>query len=96
MSFMRLAKLAFCVVVMAMTPVAAQASAAPFVSSFNTITNIASTVPKNGDVNPYGLVVVPSTTGRLWPAMRWSATSTIGSTFKARVGRSSRSRPPAL
>ena len=29
------------------------------------ITTIASTVPANGDVNPYGIVVVPHTTGRL-------------------------------
>ncbi len=30
-----------------------------------TITTIASTVPGNGDVNPYGIVVVPRTTGKL-------------------------------
>jgi hypothetical protein len=30
-----------------------------------TITMIASTVPKNGDVNPYGIVVVPTSTGSL-------------------------------
>jgi hypothetical protein len=31
----------------------------------HTITTIASTVPFNGDVNPYGIVVVPETTGKL-------------------------------
>jgi hypothetical protein len=31
----------------------------------HTITTIASTVPSNGDVNPYGIVVVPQTTGKL-------------------------------
>ena len=31
----------------------------------HTITTIASTVPANGDVNPYGIVVVPQTTGKL-------------------------------
>jgi hypothetical protein len=31
----------------------------------HTITTIASTVPFNGDVNPYGIVVVPQTTGKL-------------------------------
>ena len=31
----------------------------------HTITTIASTVPGNGDVNPYGIVVVPHTTGKL-------------------------------
>ena len=29
------------------------------------MTNIASTVPANGDVNPYGITVVPQSTGRL-------------------------------
>ena len=29
------------------------------------ITTIASTVPANGDINPYGIVVVPRTTGKL-------------------------------
>jgi hypothetical protein len=40
-------------------------SASTFVGPFNTINTIASTVPKNGDVNPYGVSVVPTTTGRL-------------------------------
>src|SRR6516162_4433441 len=31
----------------------------------HTITTIASTVPANGDINPYGIVVVPQTIGRL-------------------------------
>jgi hypothetical protein len=31
----------------------------------NTITTIASTVPANGDVNPYGMAVVPASTGSL-------------------------------
>src|SRR5580700_9150626 len=31
----------------------------------HTITMIASTVPSNGDVNPYGVAVVPATTGSL-------------------------------
>jgi hypothetical protein len=31
----------------------------------HTITTIASTVPGNGDVNPYGIVVVPHTVGKL-------------------------------
>ncbi len=40
-------------------------SASTFIGSFNTVQTIASTVPKNGDVNPYGISVVPTTTGRL-------------------------------
>jgi hypothetical protein len=31
----------------------------------NSITTVASTVPSNGDVNPYGMAVVPATTGSL-------------------------------
>ena len=37
----------------------------PFVGPFNHVATIASTVPKNGDVNPYGIAVVPVTTGAL-------------------------------
>jgi sugar lactone lactonase YvrE len=41
------------------------ASGSAFIASFNNVMTVASTVPKNGDVNPYGLVVVPTTTGNL-------------------------------
>ncbi len=37
----------------------------PFLSQFSKVTNVASTVPANGDVNPYGITVVPQTIGRL-------------------------------
>jgi len=37
----------------------------PVLSSLKTITTIASTVPGNGDVNPYGMAVVKRTTGNL-------------------------------
>ena len=36
-----------------------------FVGGFTTVTPIASTVPGNGDVNPYGVVVVPRSAGAL-------------------------------
>src|SRR5579859_4171114 len=36
-----------------------------FATAYAHITIISSTVPANGDVNPYGLVVVPATTGAL-------------------------------
>lgn len=51
---------AFTVLCLASTLALAQSSAPS-----HTITTIASTVPGNGDVNPYGLVVVPMTTGKL-------------------------------
>jgi hypothetical protein len=37
----------------------------PYLSQFSTVTNVASTVPGNGDVNPYGIVNVPRTEGAL-------------------------------
>src|SRR2546423_1549071 len=37
----------------------------PFINGFNTITTLSSTVPKNGDVNPYGTFVVPRSSGKL-------------------------------
>jgi hypothetical protein len=44
------------------SPVAAAGS---FIGGFSSISTVASTVPANGDVNPYGTVVVPQTTGDL-------------------------------
>jgi hypothetical protein len=45
----------------------APAGAAPpsFLSQFDSVSTVASTVPANGDVNPYGIVNVPRTTGDL-------------------------------
>jgi hypothetical protein len=37
----------------------------PFLDRFDTVRQIASTVPANGDVNPYGVAVVPRTVGML-------------------------------
>jgi len=36
-----------------------------YLSHFSKVTTIASTVPANGDQNPYGIVVVPQTVGKL-------------------------------
>ena len=47
----------------AMAPAAA--AAGPFIGPFNTVQTLASTVPKNGDVNPYGVAVAPVTKGLL-------------------------------
>jgi hypothetical protein len=43
----------------------ATAATGPFIGPFNNVQTLASTVPKNGDVNPYGIAVVSSTNGRL-------------------------------
>src|ERR1700680_2123584 len=37
----------------------------PFLKQFGAVNLIASTVPSNGDVNPYGIVVVPRSVGAL-------------------------------
>jgi hypothetical protein len=37
----------------------------PFLGHFHTVSQIASTVPANGDLNPYGVAVVPESSGRL-------------------------------
>jgi hypothetical protein len=43
----------------------AGAAPAPYLSHFNTVTTLASTVPTDGDVNPYGVANVPFSTGSL-------------------------------
>jgi hypothetical protein len=43
----------------------AGAAPAPYLSRFNTVTTLASTVPPIGDVNPYGVANVPFSTGTL-------------------------------
>jgi hypothetical protein len=50
----------------------------PFLDTLHTVNNIASTVPKNGDVNPYGIVNVPYSTGKL------VANDTLISNFNAK------------
>jgi hypothetical protein len=39
--------------------------ATPFLASFNTVTQVSSTVPANGDINPYGIAQVPQSMGSL-------------------------------
>ena len=48
-----------------MTATPAGAAPAPFLSHFSAVSQIASTVPTNGDVNPYGITNVPFSTGDL-------------------------------
>ena len=43
----------------------ASADDGAFTANFTTTTFIGSTVPKNGDINPYGVAVVPQSTGKL-------------------------------
>ncbi len=50
----------------ALLPLAASANGGgSFIGPLNTMTPVASTVPANGDVNPYGVAIVPRTMGNL-------------------------------
>ena len=49
----------------ALTPGAASAFDHPFIGQFHTITSLGTTVPANGDVNPYGIATVPQSVGAL-------------------------------
>jgi hypothetical protein len=44
---------------------AAATSAAPFLAGLKTVSNVGPTVPANGDINPYGIVQLPTTVGKL-------------------------------
>jgi hypothetical protein len=57
-----LASLLACV---AISPGAALAFDHPYIGQFSTISSVGSTVPSNGDVNPYGIAVVPRSAGSL-------------------------------
>jgi len=46
-------------------PAASPQPAASFLGQLHGLTQVASTVPANGDVNPYGVAVVPASGGRL-------------------------------
>src|ERR1700692_4105438 len=41
------------------------AGESPFIGSLNTVSTVSSTVPSNGDLNPYGIVRVPVSSGKL-------------------------------
>ncbi|HEX4091301.1 MAG TPA: hypothetical protein VHZ33_21525 [Trebonia sp.] len=49
----------------ALAPAAGASTRSSFVGGFTTITTVASTIPKNGDVNPYGVAVVTRSKDRL-------------------------------
>jgi predicted lipoprotein with Yx(FWY)xxD motif len=49
----------------ASTPAESTPSAGPFLAKFTSVSKVASTVPANGDVNPYGIVFVPTSVGKL-------------------------------
>src|SRR5580704_5001993 len=48
-----------------LAPTSALAFDHSFIGQFNTVTTVGTTVPSNGDVNPYGIVTVSSSVGAL-------------------------------
>src|SRR5271169_254117 len=52
-------------IVCAVLPAAAGAFDHPFIGQFSAVTQVGSTVPPNGDLNPYGIVNVPAGIGSL-------------------------------
>jgi hypothetical protein len=60
-----LAVLATLLAYAAIAPVGASAFETAFTKPFKTVTQIGSTVPANGDVNPYGIVNVATSSGKL-------------------------------
>lgn len=57
--------LRICVLGLVVFAFAIAASAQSFIGGFNTVTTISTTVPTNGDENPYGVARVPATLGNL-------------------------------
>lgn len=51
--------------ILALTPGVAAAKNPTFIGKLKTISSIASTVPANGDINPYGVALVPRSMGKL-------------------------------
>jgi predicted lipoprotein with Yx(FWY)xxD motif len=49
----------------ASTTAASTPTSGPFLAKFTSVSKVASTVPANGDVNPYGIVFVPTSVGKL-------------------------------
>ncbi|MFZ2113603.1 MAG: hypothetical protein WAU77_07740 [Solirubrobacteraceae bacterium] len=49
----------------AATTASAEQTASSFLAPLKTVSTVASTVPTSGDVNPYGIVLVPTSTGKL-------------------------------
>jgi hypothetical protein len=49
----------------ATTATSTMTAATPFLSGLTKVSSLSSTVPANGDVNPYGITLVPSSVGRL-------------------------------
>jgi len=63
---LRVRVLGLTLLLMAAADGTAGAADKPFLGDFNTVTTVSTTVPSNGDVNPYGVAWVPVTKGNLF------------------------------
>jgi hypothetical protein len=55
----------FCMILSVSLPALVRALNHSFIAALDENRTVASTIPANGDINPYGVAVVPSTTGKL-------------------------------
>jgi hypothetical protein len=62
---LRVAKVGMTLFIVAIAAGTARAADPSFIGPFNTVTTISTTIPMNGDVNPYGIARVPRSTGSL-------------------------------
>jgi hypothetical protein len=62
---LRVAKVGMTLFIVAMAAGTARAADPSFIGPLNTVTTISTTIPANGDVNPYGIARVPRSTGSL-------------------------------
>lgn len=63
--FKRFSQVSWLALAFVLIPFVATASSNSFIGPLSKVNRIASTVPPNGDVNPYGVAVVPRSTGKL-------------------------------
>jgi hypothetical protein len=61
----QIARAVVAVTLASLAPIALQASDNSFLDQLNHTKRLANTVPANGDINPYGVAVVPQTSGNL-------------------------------
>jgi hypothetical protein len=62
---LKVVKVGMTLFIVAMAAGTARAADPPFIGPFNTVTTISTTIPWNGDVNPYGIARVPRSIGSL-------------------------------
>lgn len=62
---LRVGVLGLLVLIVTTADISARAADPSFIGPLNTVTTLSSTIPPNGDVNPYGVARVPESKGTL-------------------------------